>query len=329
MNGADRQELRLPQQKDWKAKRSRGSFQSRRTHYCQLERLTLTGLPVLGDHLAVATVALTGVGTVRVDAATLPFARVSVALIHICSRKQKATAEDRRKRDQIQGNTVFQRCLLSKVLTLDPISVGRGPVEAEQSQGLHREVREHCSVAAFWMATVLLLSITEQVNINKRIFFVLWCSVLTSRYGDGLRLCALFSTVSTHQCSWSAARWAWILAHTGRCSRSAQEHISRGHIWRGQWHTCWFLGKATKSHNSGNIKQYFWHAVNWLYRHFKSKNSHSSNTCCSSWKAILLFYWWDPGWENRFYSAVGFSQVVWRPFKGPEQKGVMHNRAWH
>lgn len=133
----------------------------------------MTVLPVLGDHLAVATVAVAGVGAVRVDAAALPSARVGVALVHICNRKQKATAEDRRKRDQIQGNAVFQRCLLSKVLTLDPISVGRGPAEAERSQGLRREVREHCSVAAFWMATVLLLSITEQVNINKRIFFIL------------------------------------------------------------------------------------------------------------------------------------------------------------
>lgn len=133
----------------------------------------MTELPVLGDHLAVATVTLTGVGAVRVDAATLPFARVGVTLIHICNRKQKATAEDRRKRDQIQGNAILQRCLLSKVPTLGPISVGRGPVEPEQSQGLHDEVRERCRVAAFWTATVLLLGITEQVHINKRIFFIL------------------------------------------------------------------------------------------------------------------------------------------------------------
>lgn len=71
----------------------------------------MTELPVLRDHLAVAAVTMTSVGTVRVDAATVPFARVSVTLVHICNRKQKATAEDRRKRDQTQDNTILQPCL--------------------------------------------------------------------------------------------------------------------------------------------------------------------------------------------------------------------------
>lgn len=115
----------------------------------------MTELPVLRDHLAVATVTLTGVGTVRVDAATLAFARVSVTFVQICNRKQKATTEDRRKRDQTKATLC-----VSKVGTLNAISVGCSPAEALQSQGLRHEVREHCSVAAFWMATVLLSSIS-------------------------------------------------------------------------------------------------------------------------------------------------------------------------
>lgn len=50
--------------------------------------LTLTELPVLGDHLAVAAVALTGVGAIAVYTAALPFTWVLVALIHICNRRQ-------------------------------------------------------------------------------------------------------------------------------------------------------------------------------------------------------------------------------------------------
>lgn len=45
--------------------------------------LTLTELPVLGDHLAVAAVALAGVGAVAVHALALPFTGVVLALIHI------------------------------------------------------------------------------------------------------------------------------------------------------------------------------------------------------------------------------------------------------
>lgn len=50
--------------------------------------LTLTELPVLSDHLAVAAVALAGVGTVAVYAAALPFTWVLVTLIHIYNRRQ-------------------------------------------------------------------------------------------------------------------------------------------------------------------------------------------------------------------------------------------------
>lgn len=50
---------------------------------CHLDCLTLTELPVLGDHLAVATVAVTGVGAIVVYTAALPFTWVIVTLIHI------------------------------------------------------------------------------------------------------------------------------------------------------------------------------------------------------------------------------------------------------
>jgi len=51
-------------------------------------RLTLTELPVLGDHLAVAAVALTGIGAVAVYTAALLFTRVLVAFVHICDGRQ-------------------------------------------------------------------------------------------------------------------------------------------------------------------------------------------------------------------------------------------------
>lgn len=92
---------------------------------------------------------------------------------------------------------------ISKVGALNPISVGGSSTEAMQSQGLHHEVREHCSVAAFWMATVLLSSLMEKVSINKRIVFILQCSALTSCCGDEQSLCNLSGA---HRCSWSAAR---------------------------------------------------------------------------------------------------------------------------
>lgn len=45
--------------------------------------LTLTELPVLGDHLAVAGVAVAGVGAVAVDASAFAFARVVLALVYV------------------------------------------------------------------------------------------------------------------------------------------------------------------------------------------------------------------------------------------------------
>ncbi len=57
--------------------------------------------------------------------------------------------------------------------------MGLSPAEAEQSlgQGLHSDVRDHSTVAALWMACTLLSGITEQVNINKRIPFILARSI--------------------------------------------------------------------------------------------------------------------------------------------------------
>lgn len=51
--------------------------------YGKLNCLTLTEFPVLGDHLAIASVALTRVGTIAVYAATLSFTRVLFTLVHI------------------------------------------------------------------------------------------------------------------------------------------------------------------------------------------------------------------------------------------------------
>lgn len=58
-------------------------------------RLTLTELPVLGDHLAVAGAAVAGVGAVAVDAAAFALARVVLALVHIYA----ADRERERKRE--------------------------------------------------------------------------------------------------------------------------------------------------------------------------------------------------------------------------------------
>lgn len=52
--------------------------------------LTLTELPVLGDHLAVATVALAGVGAIAVYTAALPFTWVLVTLIHIYNQRKES-----------------------------------------------------------------------------------------------------------------------------------------------------------------------------------------------------------------------------------------------
>ncbi len=56
----------------------------------------MTELPVLGDHLAIAAVALTGVGAIAVYAAALPFTWVLVTLIHIYRWSQRK--KDRGKR---------------------------------------------------------------------------------------------------------------------------------------------------------------------------------------------------------------------------------------
>lgn len=74
--------------------------------------LTLTELPVLGDHLAVAAVAVTGVGAIVVYTAALPFTWVIVTLIHIYSGGQ------RRKVEEIKCNTTSQPYFTSRDCSL-------------------------------------------------------------------------------------------------------------------------------------------------------------------------------------------------------------------
>lgn len=75
---------------------------------------------------------------------------------HIRSHLQQETESDgggqKEKGSKLQETKYSSTFFFSpKVGTLNPISVGRSPAEAMQSQGLHREVREHGSAAAFWM----------------------------------------------------------------------------------------------------------------------------------------------------------------------------------
>lgn len=148
--------------------------------------LTLTELPVLSDHLAVAAVALTGIGAIAVNTAALPFTWVILTLIHICKGRQRKKYKTKKERSFnatlycssiSSAETVhfpsldFGAPLLykhSSVMGLSPAECSRGC-----SQGLLREVRDHSTVAALWMACTLLSGITEQVNINKRIPFIL------------------------------------------------------------------------------------------------------------------------------------------------------------
>lgn len=85
--------------------------------------LTLTELPVLGDHLAVAAVALTGIGAVAVYTAALPFTRVLVTLVHICDgrRRKKVKAEDREGEYERSNTTLHcsSRLYTFQALTLE------------------------------------------------------------------------------------------------------------------------------------------------------------------------------------------------------------------
>lgn len=66
----------------WMAPTERGAVGKLRVSFSEA-RLTLTELPVLGDDLAEAGVAVAGVGAVAVDAAAFAFARLVVALVHV------------------------------------------------------------------------------------------------------------------------------------------------------------------------------------------------------------------------------------------------------
>lgn len=59
---------------------------------------TLTELPVLSDHLAVASMAVAGIRAVAVDAATFTFARVVFALVHIYAADREGEREQERNK---------------------------------------------------------------------------------------------------------------------------------------------------------------------------------------------------------------------------------------
>lgn len=69
---------------------------------CHLDRLTLTELSVLGDHLAVAAVAVTSIGAIAVYTVALSFTWLIVTLIHIYNGRQG------RKVEEIKWNTTPQ-----------------------------------------------------------------------------------------------------------------------------------------------------------------------------------------------------------------------------
>lgn len=96
MKSADRRELEVPWYTVQELKAAFGGFHPLEILCLLLSfglRLTLTELPVLGDHLAVAAVALAGVGAVAVDAAALPLARVLITLVHVCQTHRQTDSQ--------------------------------------------------------------------------------------------------------------------------------------------------------------------------------------------------------------------------------------------
>lgn len=94
----------------------------------------------------------------------------------------------RRRVEEVKCNIKFQFhctcrvCTLSKPWlwrssTIEASQYVMGQSQQEWSRGcsfsLKREVRNHSVVAVFWTACMLLSGITEQININKRIPFIL------------------------------------------------------------------------------------------------------------------------------------------------------------
>lgn len=80
---------------------------------CHLDRLTLTGLSVLGDHLAVATVAVTSVGAIAVYTVALSFTWLIVTLIHIYNGRQGRKVEEIKWNTTPQPNFARRDCSLS------------------------------------------------------------------------------------------------------------------------------------------------------------------------------------------------------------------------
>lgn len=87
MNSDDRHKLVVPLHTMRKLTAGCGGFPLLETLYllqrCVLS-LTLTELPVLGDHLAIAADAAAGVGAKAVTAAAFSFTRVFLTFIYIC-----------------------------------------------------------------------------------------------------------------------------------------------------------------------------------------------------------------------------------------------------
>ncbi len=107
----------------------------------------MTELPVLGDHLAVAAVTLTGVGAIAVYTVALPFTWVLVTLIHIYKWNQikKVKAEDRREEQKRLNGTLHCSSISPKktvhfpspdsgapLLNRHSSVMGLSPAEAEQ-----------------------------------------------------------------------------------------------------------------------------------------------------------------------------------------------------
>ena len=73
----------------------------------------MTELPVLGDHLTVAAVALTAVGAIAVYTAALPFTWVTVTLIHIYKKREKVMVEHRTTGKEIKSSSALQHYFTS------------------------------------------------------------------------------------------------------------------------------------------------------------------------------------------------------------------------
>lgn len=84
------------------------------SYCCHVDRLTLTELSILGDHLAVAAVAVTGIGAIAVYTVALSFTWLIVTLIHIYNGRQGRKVEEIKWNTTPQPNFARRDCSLSK-----------------------------------------------------------------------------------------------------------------------------------------------------------------------------------------------------------------------